>query len=81
MHWAKLKVTIVGDYASINKRIGTELASRDYQVEFFLQTNKYADLPADYFRLGSVQGPMINNYIRTGFWMVFGRIFKKSKIE
>ncbi|MHA1201595.1 MAG: hypothetical protein ACTSQ4_03640 [Candidatus Heimdallarchaeaceae archaeon] len=76
-----MKVTIVGDYASISKRIGTELAYREYKVEYFLQDNKFADLPEDYYKLGSVQGPLLFNYVRTGFWVATGRIFKKTDIQ
>ena len=76
-----MKVTIVGDYASISKRIGTELANRGYKIEYFLQTNKFADLPENYFKLGSVQGPLLFNYARTGFWILAGRIFKKADIQ
>ncbi len=76
-----MKVTIVGDYASISKRIGTELANREFKIEYFLQDNKFANLPESYFKLGSVQGPLLFNYARTGFWTLVGRIFKKSDIQ
>jgi hypothetical protein len=76
-----LKVTIVGDYASISKKIGTELANREYKVEYFLQDNKFSDLPEDYYKLGSVQGPLLFNYVRTGFWVTAGRFFKKADIQ
>ncbi|GAH83209.1 unnamed protein product, partial [marine sediment metagenome] len=36
-----MKVTIVGDYASISGRIGTELIKRGYEIEYFLQDNKF----------------------------------------
>jgi len=76
-----LKVAIVGDYASINTRIGTELSKRDYQVDYFLQENKYADLPVEYTKLGSVQGSVYMNYLRTGYWRLFGKILKNADIQ
>ncbi len=76
-----MKVTIVGDYASISGRIGTELIKRGYEIEYFLQDNKFANLPESYYKLGSVQGPLLFNYVRTGFWILVGRIFKKTDIQ
>ncbi|MHA1551477.1 MAG: hypothetical protein ACTSQC_05995 [Candidatus Heimdallarchaeaceae archaeon] len=76
-----MKVTIIGDYASISRRIGTELAKKGYEIEYFLQDNKFANLPKSYYKLGSVQGPLLFNYVRTGFWFTVGRIFKKTDIQ
>jgi len=76
-----LKISIVGDYASQSFLIGKELEKRGYTLEYFFQENKYTDFPPKYHKLGSVQGPLIWNYIFTGFWMTFGRIFKSADIQ
>lgn len=76
-----MKISIVGDYASQSCVIGKELENRGYKIEYFLQSNKYSDLPVKYHKLGSVQGPLILNYFHTGFWMIFGRILKRADIQ
>ncbi|MCE7741876.1 MAG: hypothetical protein GOP50_05415 [Candidatus Heimdallarchaeota archaeon] len=76
-----MKISIVGDYASQSFLIGKELEKRGYKLEYFFQHNKFTDLPAKYHKLGSVQGPLIWNYMYTGFWMTLGRLFKKADIQ
>ncbi len=76
-----MKISIVGDYASQSFLIGKELEQRGYNVEYFFQNNKFTDLPEKYHKLGSVQGPLFWNYLYTGFWMTFGRIFKQADIQ
>lgn len=76
-----MKVSIIGDYASLSIRIGSELISRGYDVEYFLQDNIYSDLPKKYHKLGSVQGSLIKNYFFTAFWTIFGNLFKQSDIQ
>lgn len=76
-----LKISIIGDYASQSFLIGKELEKRGHKMQYFFQENKYTDLPPKFHKLGSVQGPLIWNYIYTGFWMSLGRIFKKADIQ
>jgi len=76
-----MRIAIIGDYASQHFLIGKELEKQEYEVTYFLQNNKYANLPEHYFKLGSVQGPLWKNYLRTGFWMAFGKLLRKFDIQ
>ena len=38
-------------------------------------------MPSHYHKLGSVQGPLIRNYIYTGFWIFFGKILQKFDLQ
>lgn len=76
-----MRVAIVGDYASQNFLIGKELEECKFDITYFLQNNIYSRMPSDYYKLGSVQGPLIGNYILTGFWMFSGKFFKKFEVQ
>jgi hypothetical protein len=76
-----MRIAIIGDYASQNYLIGRELELCEYEINYFLQSNIYSIMPINYHKLGSVQGPLIKNYIRTGFWMIFGKILKTFDIQ
>lgn len=77
----KVKIAIIGDYASQYYLIGKELERRGFDVQYFLQENIYASLPNNFHPLGSVQGPLLKNYLFTGFWMLFGKLFQNFDIQ
>ena len=77
----KVKVAIIGDYASQSYFIGRELEKKGYEVEYFLQYDEYTSRPDKYHYLGAVRGPKIVNYMYKGFWMTVGRIIKTSDIQ
>ncbi|MCG3225835.1 MAG: hypothetical protein H7645_02870 [Candidatus Heimdallarchaeota archaeon] len=76
-----MKIAIIGDYASQNYLIGKELESCEFEITYFLQSNIYSQLPLNYHKLGSVQGPLIKNYVNTGFWIFFGKFLRKYDIQ
>ncbi len=76
-----MRVAIIGDYASQYYLIGKELTKRGYNITYFLQNNKYADLPENFYCLGDVYGNLLFNYVKTGYWMAFGKFFKRFPIQ
>ncbi len=76
-----MRIAITGDYASQNFLIGKELEECKFDITYFLQSNVYSQLPANFYKLGSVQGPLLKNYFLTSFWMIFGNLFKKFDVQ
>ncbi len=76
-----MRIAIIGDYASQNYLIGKELEKHKFKITYFLQSNIYSIMPMNYHKLGSVQGPLLKNYVQTLFWMIFGKFLAKYDIQ